>query len=665
MQKRRNILTLLLTLLFVTAGAVVPIYQKVAADGGDGIPDNAVMVTSVCAGTTIPAGWAIVNITSESGRCGVTTQTIPAIWNVWYIENLNPYANGTFFTVCTSQPNGQYPAGWVVKERLSYSGVCGVFTQSIPAIYNVTVLERLTGGPTPTPNTPTPVPNRTPIGAFDFIQDGTALGWALDPDTPTTNVTLHVYLDGPAGTGTIISSTGKTYFPRPDVNTATGFAGNHGFSFAVPRQYYDGQNHTLYIYAIDTRTGAALLAGSPKTFNLNSGSPLGKFESIGGDHIARGWSLDPSNAGASNTVHFYIDGVAGQGTYIGSAYAGGVRPDVNQQTGYSGNHGFEFTIPSQYYNSQNHVLYAYGLDLNGNPNVILADSPKVFNFSPVVTSRTAYDFNADGKADQTVFRSGVWHHNISPFNTYTAGSFGFATDTLVPADYDGDGKTDTAIFRNVNGVGVWWILRSSDNQAFSTSFGFATDKPVPADYDGDGKADLAIVRNDNNVNVWWIQNSSNNQAYSVPFGAGSDIPVPADYDGDGKTDLAVNRLSGGQILWLIQRTRDGYQGVGFGLDTDVAVPADYDGDGKADIAIFRNGDWYMLRSRDGYGVISFGLAGDIPVPSDYDGDGKIDPSIFRNTNNTGVWWTLRSTNNQATALTFGLGTDIPVNGRRP
>lgn len=61
--------------------------------------------------------------------------------------------------------------------------------------------------------------------------------------------------------------------------------------------------------------------------------------------------------------------------------------------------------------------------------------------------RVLYDFDGDGKADQTVFRpsNSVWYL-LRSRDGFTAAQFGIPTDKLAPADFDGDGKTDIAGF---------------------------------------------------------------------------------------------------------------------------------------------------------------------------------------------------------------------------
>jgi hypothetical protein len=72
-------------------------------------------------------------------------------------------------------------------------------------------------------------------------------------------------------------------------------------------------------------------------------------------------------------------------------------------------------------------------------------------------------------------------------------------------DFDGDRKTDIAIYRP--GDRTWWILNSSNGTFRVQQWGLTGDKPVPGDYDGDGRADTAIFRPVNGT--WWIINSSN------------------------------------------------------------------------------------------------------------------------------------------------------------
>ena len=268
-----------------------------------------------------------------------------------------------------------------------------------------------------------------------------------------------------------------------------------------------------------------------------------------------------------------------------------------------------------------------------------------------LSCRTLFDFDGDSKADISVYRpsSGTWYVQNSQAG-FSALQFGQASDKIVPADYDGDGKTDIAIWRD----GIWYLQRSTQGFA-SMQFGSPSDVPVPSDYNGDGKADLAVYRPSNGT--WYVLNAATNQYTSQQWGASTDKPVVADYDGDGKADYAVHRPENG--IWYILRSRDGFFSVQWGESTDKPVGGDYDGDGKADQAVYRpsNGTWYILRSQDGFTSAQFGESTDLPVPSDYDGDGKTDIAVYRPAN--GTWYQMKSTQG-FTAIQFGDSTDRPI-----
>jgi len=142
---------------------------------------------------------------------------------------------------------------------------------------------------------------------------------------------------------------------------------------------------------------------------------------------------------------------------------------------------------------------------------------------------------------------------------------------ILSSDFDGDGATDTAVFRPSGGN--WFVLNSSDNSFASFTFGLNGDVPVDGDFDGDGKTDLAVFRPSNGL--WSIQKSSDNSVFITAFGNSTDKPVAADFDKDGKSDIAVFRPSTGEWLSLTSASNFTTLSVSnFGQNGDIPIPAD-------------------------------------------------------------------------------------------
>ncbi|WP_405056086.1 RICIN domain-containing protein [Kribbella sp. NBC_01505] len=289
------------------------------------------------------------------------------------------------------------------------------------------------------------------------------------------------------------------------------------------------------------------------------------------------------------------------------------------------------------------------------------------------------DSNGDGRADVTAVldhgfgRTGIWNV-VSAGSTFYSGTmawdtgegtgFSLAKVKPVQGDFDGDGRTDMAVFRSGAGGRMWLYKLPSDGNEYqnppavwtteTATWQLNTARVVSGDVDGDGKDDI-VVQNAGTGDNWQAQvfRAADDFAVPVNWGAAAagntwsrSAPLIVDIDKDGKADLlsvrnltdcrtSVDYYRSTGTAFAAATTIYDSGAAGFCWDKSRFTVADPDGNGRDDVValtensstdgtvvVFRS-DGTTLTKSDWRRVTGLELAKMTLVSGDYDGD-KLD-----------------------------------------
>jgi hypothetical protein len=183
-------------------------------------------------------------------------------------------------------------------------------------------------------------------------------GWALDQDTPTDPVDVHVYVNG-----RIVRNLSAS-LGRPDVAQAYPPAGSrHGFDTTIA---LTPGTSKVCVFGMDipTRTGNPQLGCATVTFGAPPVGDLNSATVSGGNVRLVGWALDPDTVD-SIPVHVYVDGKIAKVVTAGVA-----RPDIGRAYPANGSrHGYDVTVALT---AGRHSVCVYAIDaVGGRKNPLL------------------------------------------------------------------------------------------------------------------------------------------------------------------------------------------------------------------------------------------------------------------------------------------------------
>jgi hypothetical protein len=335
------------------------------------------------------------------------------------------------------------------------------------------------------------------------------------------------------------------------------------------------------------------------------------------------------------------------------------------------------------------TLYVRAVDRAGNSSLDYASRAITATPRAVTTAPVENDANGDRKADISAVldqgdgRTAAWNF-VSTGTGFTAGYIGWDSGAnggfplyrtaSVRGDFDGDGRTDVATFREDPDRKVRLYFLQSDGNRYialgepawtGTTYHLSYMRVVAGDFDGDGDDDIAVFQGyAGNQTKLWVHTAAGGR-FSEPVlqwdsgAAGLDVTatsfVAGDFDGDGRADLGELRGSAAQTkLWVHTSIATGFtapvmqwdSGAG-NLDrtkaTFLAANVNGDAQGRAEIVAMTDkgsatAQLSVLTAGTGtwtnavwWSGSSFDTKQAILAAGDFSGDGKADVAALYST----------------------------------
>jgi hypothetical protein len=272
---------------------------------------------------------------------------------------------------------------------------------------------------------------------------------------------------------------------------------------------------------------------------------------LGTDLIAPGYYDDDNIAdptvyrrgGSPGVPSFYYSQTSttvAQGPNRVTAYQWGANSDAPQREGdYDGDGRDDFTV------IRVEGSAAWWYILRSSDNTFIRTQ---FGLPASDVFAAGADYNGDGRDDLTVMRiagNGAATYIVGDSitgNVILTQQWGnYNTDFFIIGDFIGDGRADFATWRGFGSGtnGAWQIKENGGSGQIYTVFGIpgssaVRDIAVCGDYDGDGKSDIAVYRPSNKT-FYWLTNPTDTttmQSYTMTFPEGTapftdEVPVAA------------------------------------------------------------------------------------------------------------------------------------------